>query len=67
MKEQITLSVVGMTCSHCTARVEKSLKSVNGVKKVKVNLEQANAVVTGANIDEAALRAAIEEAGYTVG
>ena len=32
-----TLRVMGMTCAHCEAAVERALKSVAGVKKVEVN------------------------------
>lgn len=35
-------NVTGMTCSACSAHVEKSVKKLNGVKSVNVNLLQNN-------------------------
>ena len=35
-------NVTGMTCSACSAHVEKSVKNLNGVKSVNVNLLQNN-------------------------
>lgn len=38
---EITLSVTGMTCSDCARHVERALKSVPGVEKVKVAYPEA--------------------------
>ena len=38
-----TLSIEGMHCNHCKARVENALKSAKGVKKFEVSLESASA------------------------
>ena len=35
-------NVTGMTCSACSAHVEKNVKKLNGVKSVNVNLLQNN-------------------------
>lgn len=60
-----TLSVEGMMCGHCQARVEKALKEVAGVTEVTVSLENKNAVVTGeASAD--VLKQAVVDAGYEV-
>ena len=60
-----TLSIEGMMCGHCQARVEKALKEVAGVTEVTVNLENKNAVVTGeASAD--VLKQAVVDAGYEV-
>ena len=61
-----TLSIEGMTCSHCTARVTKALQGVKGVTNVTVNLEKKNAVVEGDGFADADLRAVVEDAGYQV-
>lgn len=64
--QKMILKIEGMSCPHCSARVEKALKAVAGVQNVVVNLEQANAVVEGENIDVKTLVHAVTEAGYSV-
>ena len=61
------LSIEGMMCSHCTGRVEKALKGVDGVESVEVSLEEKNAVVRAAeSVDAAALKEAVEAQDYPV-
>lgn len=43
--ENIVISVSDMHCNHCKGRVENTLKSLKGVKKFTVSLENANASV----------------------
>ena len=64
MAETISYDVRGMTCSHCTAAVEREVSRVSGVQSVTADLERKLVRVTGFGLDEEALRAAIEEAGY---
>ena len=59
----ITLSVTGMTCSHCAHTVSKALKAVAGVEKVSVSLDTGHARVDG-KAGAGALIQAIEEEGY---
>jgi Cu+-exporting ATPase len=61
-----TLTIEGMSCGHCTARVTKALQAVKGAQSVAVSLENKNAVVEGDGLIEADLRAAVEDAGYQV-
>lgn len=61
-----TLSVEGMSCNHCVAHVKDALSEVAGVESAEVDLEKKSAVVTGASLDDAALKAAVAEAGYEV-
>ena len=62
----VTLAIDGMTCASCVSRVEKALLRVPGVVRAEVNLATESASVTLAtrHIDEAALVAAVERAGY---
>jgi copper ion binding protein len=63
-----TLNIEGMTCKHCVKHVTEALKGIAGVASAKVNLKKNNALV---NHKEAvtldAMKAAVEEAGYTIG
>jgi copper chaperone CopZ len=53
-----------MTCEHCRAAVAEELTAVPGVETVAVDLDAKLVAVSGASLDDAALRAAIDEAGY---
>lgn len=60
--------VTGMTCGHCVASVTEEVGAVAGVQRVDVDLVKGGAsrvrVQAAGPIDEAAIRAAVEEAGY---
>jgi copper chaperone len=60
----ITYSVPGMTCDHCVKAVTQEVSAVSGVADVAVDLATKTVVVTGVELDDADLRAAIEEAGF---
>ena len=62
--EELTYSVPGMHCAHCERAVSEEVSSVDGVESVSVDLETKRVVVRGSALDDASLRAAIEEAGY---
>ena len=64
MTSTVTYLVEGMTCDHCVKSVTSELSGVAGVSGVSVDLGTKRAVVTGENLDDAALVAAIDEAGY---
>lgn len=64
MAETITYTVPAMSCGHCKASVTEELSEVEGVESVEVDLDTKLVVVTGSGLDDAALRTAIEEAGY---
>ncbi|MEN1760182.1 heavy-metal-associated domain-containing protein [Anoxynatronum sibiricum] len=61
------VKIKGMTCGHCSARVEKMLKGLEGVTDVVVDLEGENAIINlAAPVDDALIREAIDDAGYDV-
>jgi copper chaperone len=60
-----TYTVSGMTCGHCVSSVTEEVSEVPGVTDVAVDLDSGSMVVTG-DADAASVRAAVEEAGYTV-
>ena len=55
-----------MTCGHCQAAVAEEVESVAGVTSVEVDLTSGRVVVGGAGFTDAAIQAAVEEAGYQV-
>jgi copper chaperone CopZ len=62
--ETVTYTVPGMTCDHCKAAVSEEVGAVRGVEAVDVDLDTKLVTVRGTSLDDGALRAAIEEAGY---
>ena len=64
MSQTVTYSVPGMHCANCERAVREEVSAVAGVSSVDVDLETKLVKVTGDALDDSALRAAIEEAGY---
>jgi copper chaperone CopZ len=68
MSTTTTYGVTGMTCGHCVGAVTEELRTLPGVQDVSVDLNaggtSAVTVTSGGVLDEAAVRAAIDEAGY---
>jgi len=56
--------VDGMSCEHCVVAVTSEVGEVAGVQAVDVDLETKLVRVSGAAIDDTAVVAAIDEAGY---
>jgi copper chaperone len=66
-KMQTTYSVEGMTCAHCAASVKEEVSEVPGVTGVDVDVDTGAVVISSdAELDAAAVDAAIEEAGYRI-
>lgn len=63
---ELTLKVEGMMCPKCEARVKKALEAMENVDSAVADRTAGTAVVTGTALDAAALKAAVEEAGYQV-
>ncbi len=62
-----TWTVTGMTCAHCVASVTEEVTEVPGVEEVSVDLATGTLTVTStAPLDDADVRAAVEEAGYAL-
>jgi copper chaperone len=64
MAERLVYHVPGMHCAHCESAVIEEVSEVTGVASVYVDLERKLVAVAGEALDDRALRAAIEEAGY---
>jgi copper chaperone len=57
--------VTGMTCGHCVSAVTGEVSAVPGVSEVDVDLASGRLVVRPAPADDAAVLAAVAEAGYS--
>jgi copper chaperone len=62
---QTVIMVKGMTCGHCVSAVQKEISGLPGVSGVDVDLGTGTVRITADPLpSEAALRAAIDTAGY---
>ena len=60
-----TVQVKGMTCEHCVNAVTQEVKKVNGVTGVDIDLDSGRVTIASESpVDQEALRAAVDEAGY---
>lgn len=66
MSETVTYRVPGVSCAHCQAAIAAGVEPLPGVEAVHVDLEAKTVTVTGEPLDEAAILAAIDDAGYEV-
>lgn len=59
-------NVTGMTCTHCEQSVRSEVAKLDGVTAIDVRVASGDLVVTSDNVlDDAAVLAAVDEAGYT--
>ena len=62
--DELTYTVPGMSCAHCVHAVSTEVEALGGVESVAVDLDTKRVVVRGPDLDDAAIRAALAEAGY---
>ena len=61
------ITVTGMTCAHCVTAVTKELSALPGVTKVDVDLASGAVSIQSDDVlEDAAIAAAVDEAGYAV-
>ncbi|MFI6758029.1 heavy-metal-associated domain-containing protein [Micromonospora sp. NPDC050417] len=64
---ETTYQVTGMTCGHCVASVQTEVGALPGVHEVRVDLATGAVTVSSDQpLDETAVRAAVDEAGYNL-
>jgi copper chaperone len=64
-EQMITFQVANMTCGHCVDTITKAVKAIDGEARVQIDLAGRRVAIESGNSDVAALREAIERAGYT--
>lgn len=58
--------VTGMTCGHCEMSIREEVEQIAGVEEIQVSAQSGKLVVTSADaLDDAAVLAAVDEAGYS--
>ena len=67
MSSTATFTVSGMTCSHCVNAVTEEVTKIPGVTDVQVDLASgAVTIASESGVDERAVEAAVDEAGYAL-
>ncbi|MEC5193036.1 MULTISPECIES: heavy-metal-associated domain-containing protein [unclassified Arthrobacter] len=57
--------VTGMTCGHCETSIREEIGQIAGIQSIDVSAKTGKLVVTSqAELDDAAVLAAVREAGY---
>ena len=64
MSTSVTYSVPAIHCAHCAMSIREEVSEVEGVEDIDVDLDSKVVTIRGNDLDDAALRAAIVEAGY---
>lgn len=62
----LTYAVPGISCGHCRAAITTEVEKLPGVSRVDVDLDAKRVTVEGQLLDDTAVRAAIDDAGYDV-
>jgi len=61
------IAIEGMSCGHCSGRVTKALKELEGVLEATVDLKDKSALIEMTKeISDQVLRDTIDDAGYDV-
>ena len=67
-KENLTLNVEGMSCSHCENSVMKAVSALNGVNNTKVDLKEKKVMIEfdSEKVTIETIKGTIEDLGYDV-
>ncbi|BBY16969.1 heavy-metal-associated domain-containing protein [Mycolicibacterium litorale] len=61
-----TYQVTGMSCAHCEGAITQEVSQIGGVENIEISSATGILTVTSAGeLDDAAVLAAVEAAGYT--
>ncbi len=63
MQAELNYTIPRMSCGSCEATITEEVQEVAGVEQIEIDLETKRLTVRG-DVDDAAVRAAISEAGY---
>jgi copper chaperone len=69
-QQTTTYAIDGMTCAHCVMSVDEAFRELPGVTDVQVDLvaggRSTATVTSAAPLDDTAVVAAVDDAGYTL-
>ena len=62
----LVYAVPGVSCGHCRTAITTEVEKLTGVTSVDVDLDTGRVSVAGEDLDDGAVRAAIDDAGYDI-
>ena len=65
-EKHISISIKGMTCSHCEESVQKTLMNINGITKVIANAKSGKVIIHGENYSIEKINEEIHMLGFKV-
>jgi copper chaperone CopZ len=63
-EEGITVTVTGMTCSHCEATVKRNLEALSGISNVVADNKTSTVEISGGNFDLEKVKSTVNGLGY---
>lgn len=63
---QTTYRVPEISCDHCVKAITEAVSPLPGVDSVDVSVDDKTVTVAGDQLDDAAVRSAIDDAGYDI-
>jgi copper chaperone len=64
VNDTMTYNVPAIHCAQCAMSIREEVSEVGGVEDVDVDLDTKIVTIKGLELDDGALRGAIQEAGY---
>ena len=64
--QDLTFSVPAISCGHCVNAITEEVMKVDGVRELDIDLDAKVVLVRGEHLDDEAIRAAIDEAGFEI-
>ena len=65
-KENLSIMVGGITCSHCTESIESALNNFNEVENTSINQQTGQVVIEGKKLNEEILKDKIKSLGFSI-
>ena len=63
-EEGITVTVTGMTCSHCEANIKRNLEALSGIDNVEADRNTNSVKISGSSIDTQKVKETVNGLGY---
>ena len=66
IKDDLSILVGGMTCSHCTESIKNTLENLDEVDSTNINLQTGQVVIKGTKLNEEMIKSKIKSLGFFI-